>query len=97
MKAYDKTDKAIIICTHVVTTILIDSRKLLVANVGDSRAILGENGKTIYLSVDHEPSKARGSIENRGVLSQTFQVVLNYFHINESNIFIRGRFGGLEK
>ena len=66
MKAYDKTDKAIIIHTPFVTVILIDSRKLLVANVGESRAILSENRKAIQLSVDHEPSKARGSINNRG-------------------------------
>lgn len=74
MKAYDKTDKAILIHTPdlarggstAVTAILIDSLKLLVANVGDSRAVLSKNGRAIQLSVDHEPSKERGSIENRG-------------------------------
>ena len=66
MKAYDKTNKAILIRTPVVTAILIDSRKLLVANVGDSRAVLTKNGKAIKLSVDQKPTKACGSIENRG-------------------------------
>ena len=97
MKAYDKTDKAILIHTPTITAILIDSQKLLVANVGESIVVLRKNGKFIQLSVDHEPSKARGSIENRGVLSQTFQVVLTSLHINESKIFLKGRFGGLEK
>ena len=72
MKPYDKTDKGILIHTLVVTAILIDSRKILVANVGDCRAVLTKNGKAIQISIDHEPSKARRSIENRGVLSQTF-------------------------
>ena len=66
MKAYDKTDKAILIHTPAFTAILIDSRKLLVANVGESRAFFSKNAKAIQLSVDHEPSKARVSIENRG-------------------------------
>ena len=66
MKTYNKKDKSILIHTPIDTNILIDSRKLLVANVGDSRAILSKNGKAIQLSVDHEPNKARGSIENRG-------------------------------
>ena len=69
----------------------------MVANVDDSRSVLSKNGKSIQILVDHEPSKARGSIRNRGVLSQTFQVVLTYLHINESKILLEGRFGGLEK
>lgn len=73
-KAYESTDQAIL--SHnpdlgrggstAVTAILINGRKLLVANVGDSRAVLSRRGRAIQLSVDHEPNMERGSIENRG-------------------------------
>ncbi|MED6216065.1 hypothetical protein PIB30_004095 [Stylosanthes scabra] len=49
-----------------VTAILIDGQKLVVANVGDSRAVICENGKAKQLSVDHEPSREKKSIEKRG-------------------------------
>lgn len=49
-----------------VTAILIDGQKLVVANVGDSRAVICQNGKARQLSVDHEPSKEKKSIERRG-------------------------------
>ena len=49
-----------------MTAILIDSKRLLVANVGDSRAIISKAGLAQQLSVDHEPSTERGNIENRG-------------------------------
>lgn len=76
VKAYEKTDKAILEQTSklglggstAVTAILIDGKKLVVANVGDSRAVLCQKGRAVQLSVDHEPSTSveRGSIENRG-------------------------------
>ncbi|GLJ10643.1 hypothetical protein SUGI_0132320 [Cryptomeria japonica] len=75
-KAYEKTDTSILGKTTelgpggstAVTAILIDGKKLVVANVGDSRAVLCQNGRAIQLSVDHEPgtSTERGSIEHRG-------------------------------
>lgn len=49
-----------------VTAILLDGKRLLVANVGDSRAVLCRDGNAIQLSVDHEPSAERGSIEGKG-------------------------------
>lgn len=74
LKAYEKTDQAIL--SHspdlgrggstAVTAILIDGQKLWVANVGDSRAVISKNGQAMQMSIDHEPSAERGSIENRG-------------------------------
>ncbi|KAJ6811865.1 putative protein phosphatase 2C 41 isoform X1 [Iris pallida] len=73
-KAYDKTDKDIL--SHnpdlggggstAVTAILIDATKLWIANVGDSRAVLVKGGEVIQMTIDHEPSTERGSIETRG-------------------------------
>lgn len=55
-----------------VTAILIDCRKLVVANVGDSRAIICKKGVAKQLSVDHEPSTEREQIENRGGFVSNF-------------------------
>ena len=73
-KAYERTDQAIL--SHnpdlgrggstAVTAILIDCRKLWVANVGDSRAVLSRGGQAIQLSIAHEPNTERDSIEDRG-------------------------------
>lgn len=73
-KAYERTDQAIL--SHspnlgrggstAVTAILVDSQKLWVANVGDSRAVLSRRGQAIQMSIDHEPNTERGSIENKG-------------------------------
>lgn len=49
-----------------VTGILIDGQKLVVANVGDSRAVISKNGQAKQLSVDHEPSREKKEIERRG-------------------------------
>lgn len=52
-----------------VTAILIssnDSVKLVVANIGDSRAVISKNGKAEQLSIDHEPSMEREIIEEKG-------------------------------
>lgn len=73
-KAYESTDSKILEKaaelgrggSTAVTAILIDGSKLVVANVGDSRAVISENGVAKQLSVDHEPSKERKSIEEKG-------------------------------
>ncbi|XP_043697671.1 probable protein phosphatase 2C 9 [Telopea speciosissima] len=73
-KAYERTDQSIL--SHspdlgrggstAVTAIVINGRKLWIANVGDSRAVLSRGGQAIQMSTDHEPNTERGSIENRG-------------------------------
>ncbi|XP_019440357.1 PREDICTED: probable protein phosphatase 2C 9 [Lupinus angustifolius] len=74
IKAYETTDQAIL--SHnpdlgrggstAVTAIIINNQKLLVANVGDSRAVLSKGGVAIQMSIDHEPNTERGIIENKG-------------------------------
>ncbi|GMG98570.1 hypothetical protein Nepgr_000410 [Nepenthes gracilis] len=49
-----------------VTAILINGQKLVVANIGDSRAVICKNGAAKQLSVDHEPSSEKEDIESRG-------------------------------
>uniref|UniRef100_A0A5B6ZL06 protein-serine/threonine phosphatase n=1 Tax=Davidia involucrata TaxID=16924 RepID=A0A5B6ZL06_DAVIN len=73
-KAYERTDQAILSHSSnlgrggstAVTAILINGRRLWVANVGDSRAVLSRGGQAIQMSTDHEPSTERGIIENKG-------------------------------
>lgn len=55
-----------------VTAILIDCQKLVVANVGDSRAVVCKNGVAKQLSVDHEPSMEKESIESKGGFVSNF-------------------------
>ncbi|CAN0911597.1 Probable protein phosphatase 2C 28 [Linum grandiflorum] len=55
-----------------VTAILVDGKTLVVANVGDSRAVLCRNGVAKQISVDHEPEKERELVENRGAMSRAF-------------------------
>lgn len=55
-----------------VTAILINCQKLVVANVGDSRAVISKNGRAKQLSVDHEPSVEKEHIENRGGFVSNF-------------------------
>jgi len=73
-KAYNRTDGKILAKaadlgpggSTAVTAILVDGNKLFVANIGDSRAVLCQNGNAIQLTVDHEPSMERQTIEKKG-------------------------------
>lgn len=49
-----------------VAAILINGVKVIVINVGDSRAISCKNGNAKQLTVDHEPEKERDLVERRG-------------------------------
>ncbi|VFQ95579.1 unnamed protein product [Cuscuta campestris] len=51
-----------------LTAILVDQRQLVVANVGDSRAILSRNGKAKQITVDHDPLKRKEKkmVERKG-------------------------------
>ncbi|PON34841.1 Protein phosphatase [Parasponia andersonii] len=72
--AYSRTDDEILEKSFslgkggstAVTAILKDGQKLIVGNVGDSRAVICKNGAALQLSVDHEPSKEKRMIERRG-------------------------------
>lgn len=72
--AYEKTDQAILSHSSdlgrggstAVTAILMNGRRLWVANVGDSRAVLSQGGQAIQMTIDHEPHTERLSIEDRG-------------------------------
>lgn len=73
-KAYEKTDQAILANSSnlgrggstAVTAILTNGRRLWVANVGNSRAVLSRHGEAVQMTVDHEPNTEQGSIENKG-------------------------------
>ncbi|KAG5034549.1 hypothetical protein JHK87_009459 [Glycine soja] len=73
-KAYESTDQEILSHSSdlgrggstAVTAILINGRRLWIANVGDSRAVLSRKGQAVQMTTDHEPNTERGSIETRG-------------------------------
>ncbi|CAN1829330.1 Probable protein phosphatase 2C 39 [Linum perenne] len=81
-RAYKETDSEILDDagnlgrggSTAVTAILINCHKLVVANVGDSRAIISSNGVAKQLSIDHEPEMERSEIENRGGFVTNFPV-----------------------
>ncbi|PPD67024.1 hypothetical protein GOBAR_DD36095 [Gossypium barbadense] len=51
------------------------NEKLVIANVGDSRAVISKNGVPKQLSVDHEPASERRALKIEVVLFRTFQVM----------------------
>ena len=42
-------------CTANVVMFDMNKKKLIVANAGDSRAVMGQGGKAVPLSFDHKP------------------------------------------
>jgi protein phosphatase 1L len=87
-RAYSETDSTILEKSDdlgrggstAVTAILINCQNLVVANIGDSRAVLSENGVAIPLSVDHEPTIESDDIKNRGGFVSTFPgIIYNVF------------------
>ncbi|CAN1288710.1 Probable protein phosphatase 2C 39 [Linum perenne] len=79
-RAYKETDSEILDDagnlgrggSTAVTAILINCHKLVVANVGDSRAVISNNGVAKQLSIDHEPEMERSEIEDRGGFARAF-------------------------
>lgn len=73
-KAYQKTDQEILSQksdiarggSTAVTAILINGRRLWIANLGDSRAVLSRGGQALQMTVDHEPNTDRATIEGKG-------------------------------
>lgn len=64
-----ENDKGFMAGSTATTAFLLDKgHRLIVANVGDSRAVLCRNGKAIEVSVDHEPQKPaeREMVESKG-------------------------------
>lgn len=53
-------------CTAVSAVVV--GRKMVIANVGDSRAVLCQNGEAVQLTVDHKPNlhSEKERIENLG-------------------------------
>ncbi|KAF1866816.1 hypothetical protein Lal_00018201 [Lupinus albus] len=85
-RAYDVTDSTILEKSGelgrggstAVTAILINGQKLVVANIGDSRAVLCKNGVAKQISVDHEPTTESEDIQNRGgFVSRGFYAVVS--------------------
>lgn len=55
-------------CSAVTAMLVEHGSRLIVANVGDARAILAKNGRAVQLSVDHNPGSPteRASVERKG-------------------------------
>jgi protein phosphatase 1L len=73
-------------CSAVTAMLLDHGSRLIVANVGDARAVLSKNGRAVQLSVDHDPGSPteRANVERRGgmviQMPGRFWCILSYIH-----------------
>lgn len=63
-----------------VTAILIDCQKLVVANVGDSRAVVSKKGVAKQLSFDHDADAEKETIERKGGFVSNFPGMTDRFY-----------------
>ncbi|CDY32311.1 BnaC01g36300D [Brassica napus] len=71
-----------------VTAILINCQKLVVANVGDSRAVICKDGVAKQLSDYHGPNMEKGVIERGGFVEMLLEWMVNWLwqgHLVMSN------------
>lgn len=70
-------------CSAVTAMLVEHGSRLIVANVGDARAVLAKNGSAVQLSVDHDPGSPteRASVERKGgIVTQIPGRILSQFH-----------------
>ena len=68
-------------CTANV--LMLVSNLFICANAGDSRCVLGEQGKAVPLSFDHKPNlkKERERIYKAGSTVNSYRMVTNLDHV----------------
>jgi protein phosphatase 1G len=83
-------------CTAV--TVLLTTTEILIANAGDSRAVLCRNGATVALSEDHKPNDPRESeriIRAGGTVEESQGGARTHYRVN-GNLNLSRAIGDLE-